>query len=131
MGFNHENPKLLTGFYKTPLEAYKEFKKDYAVSLYVPSVSSSYSTCVEYMRKYVKNKFQPGFFKAEYISGRNILRDFLDKSIIDNIRRNKPALAIRPQYDYTFDRENTDLYLYGRNIYNNRTRYKDLSLIHI
>ena len=129
MGLNHDNPKLLTGFYKTPLEEYKEFKKEYAVSLCIPSVSSSYSTCVEYMRKYVKNKFQPGFFKAEYIAGRNILKDFLDKSIIDNIRRNKPALAIRPQLDYSFNRENTDLYLYGRNIYNNRTRYKDCFFI--
>lgn len=129
LGYNTENPKFLKGLYQSPLKEVREFKKEYAVSLCIPSVSSSYSVCTEYFRKWVKNKFQPGFFKAEYIAGRNILKDFLSKSMIDNIRKNKPALAIKPQLDYTFNREGTDLYLYGRNIYNNRTRYKDAFFI--
>lgn len=125
MGYNKDNPKFLVGLYQSPLTEIREFKKEYAVSLCIPSVSSSYSVCTEYFRKWVKNKFQPDFFKSEYIAGRNILRDFLSKDMIDNLRKNKPALAIKPQLDYSFNRENTDLYLYGRNIYNNRTRFKD------
>ena len=125
MGFNHDNPQYLVTTHDSPITDLKRFKNEYAMSLCIPSVSSSYSICVEYMRKWFKNKFQPDFVKSEYIAGRNILRDFLSNDMINNIRKNKPALAIRPRMDYTFNRENTDLYLLGRNIINNRTRFKD------
>jgi hypothetical protein len=127
MTYDHNNPKYLRTFYDipSPKEELDLFKKENMLSLCVPSVSSSYSVCVEFMRKWFKSKFVPDFFKSEFIAGKNILSDFMRKEMIDNIRRNKPALAIRPQIDYNFDRENTDLYLYGRNIFIERSRFRD------
>lgn len=125
MGINHKNPDYIDPTIELDSSHYDGSTKEYAMSLCLPSISSSYSVCIEYMRKWFKNKFQPGFFKSEIIAGKNILRDFLSKDMIDNIKRNKPALAIRARIDQSFNRDLTDQYLYGRNILVNRTRYKD------
>lgn len=131
MGFNHKHPIVLTTMYDKPVIDIlsKEFKNNYAMSICTPSISSSYSVCIEYMRKWFKNKFQPGFFKSEVILGKNILKDFLSKDMINNIRRNKPALAIRARIDQSYNRDLTDQYLYGRNLLVNRTRYNDCFFI--
>ena len=57
MGFNHDNPQYLVTTHDSPITDLKRFKNEYAMSLCIPSVSSSYSICVEYMRKWFKNKF--------------------------------------------------------------------------
>lgn len=110
---------------QTPLEELREFKKNHILSLCTPSISSTYSICVEYMRNWFKRRFQDGYFQSEFISGKNILADYLHSDLLDYIKRNKPALMIIPRLDPTYNRETTDLYMYGRNIYSNRTRYKD------
>ena len=51
MGFNHDNPQYLVTTHDSPIKDLKRFKNEYAMSLCIPSVSSSYSICVEYMRK--------------------------------------------------------------------------------
>ena len=51
MGFNHDNPQYLVTTHDSPITDLKRFKNEYAMSLCIPSVSSSYSICVEYMRK--------------------------------------------------------------------------------
>lgn len=131
MGYDRENPKFLRTFYdvKPPIEVLQQFKRDYMLSLCTPSVSSSFSVCVEYMMKWFKSKFQRGFFKSEFISNRNILRDFMDKSVMDHVKRNKPSLAVSAQPDFTYNRNMTDFYEYGRNIYANKMRFNDVFFI--
>ena len=115
MTYDHNDPKYLRTFYDlpSPIEELDIFRKENMLSLCVPSVSSSYSVCVEFMRKWFKSKFVPDFFKSEFIAGKNILSDFMRKEMIDNIRRNKPALAIRPQIDYTFDEDDGEDYSFS------------------
>ena len=127
MSYDHEHPKFLKTYYELPdcFKELEEFKKEYMLSLCIPSISSSFSMCVEYMMKWFKSKFQGDFFKSEFISNRNILRDFMSKDIMDNIKRNKPALAVKATPDLTYNRDMVDLYEYGRNMYVNRMRFND------
>ena len=127
MSYDYNNPKFLRTYYDLPtcMQDLEAFKKEYMLSLCVPSVSSSFSMCVEYMMKWFKNKFQRNFFKSEFILNRNILKDFMTKDVMDNVKRNKPALSVRATPDLTFNREMTDLYEYGRNMYVNRMRFQD------
>lgn len=131
MGYDHENPKFLRTFYDipTPLDELREFKKNYMLSLCTPSVSSSFSMCVEYMMKWFKIKFERDFFKSEFISNRNILKDFMTKDIMDHVKRNKPALAVKAIPDFTYNRNMTDFYEFGKNIYANRMRFNDCFFI--
>lgn len=110
---------------KSPMEELLEFKKDHMLSLCTPSISNTYSICVEYMRKWFKNNFQDGYFKSEFIAGKNILADYLHSDILDYIKRNKPALMISPRLDYEYNADMTDQYMWGRNTYVNRARFKD------
>jgi len=108
-----------------PIEIIKEINKDLNVSLCVPSVTNSYSMCVEYIRGWVKSKFQQDYFKSEYIDGKNILDDFRNKSKNELVKRLKPALSIVHQADMDFDREYLDLYNYGTNLHYNKCSYRD------
>lgn len=116
---------FLPGEIRTPLEDLRDFKKEYTMALCIPSTSSSYSICVEYVRQWIKDKFQPNYFKSEYITGKNILHDYLTKDILDYIKKMKPALLITPRLDYEYNRETTDLYEFGRHINVNRMRYNN------
>lgn len=107
------------------IEELLEFKKDHLLNLCTPSISSSYSICVEYMRNWFIRKFQSGYFKSEFISGKNILADYLKKDILDFVKRNKPSLLISPRLDFEFTRDFTDSYMYGNKTYYNRARFKD------
>lgn len=131
MGYDKDNPKFLRTFYdvKPPIEVLKQFKKEYTLSLCAPSVSSSFSVCVEYMMKWFKSKFQRDFFKSEFVSNRNILRDFMDKSVMEHVKRNKPSLAVAATPDFTYNRNMTDFYEYGKNIYANRMRFNDVFFV--
>jgi hypothetical protein len=108
-----------------PIECIREFNKNLNVSLCVPSVSNSYSMCLEYVRGWTKAKFQPDYFKSEYIDGKNILDDFRSKDKNELVKVLKPALSIIPQIDMDFDREHLDLYNYGTNLYYNKCSYRD------
>lgn len=116
---------LLPNQIKSPLKRLEDFKKEYTMALSIPSISSSYSTCVEYVRQWVKDKFQPSYFKSEYITGKNILNDYLTKDVLDIIKKMKPALVITPRLDYEYNRETSDLYEFGRHININRMRYNN------
>lgn len=116
---------ILPNEIKTPLRDLEDFKKEFHMNLCIPSISSSYSICVEYIREWVKDKFQAGYFKSEYITGKNILHDFLNKDIIDLIKKMKPALLITPRLDYEYNRETLDVYEYGRHININTMRYNN------
>lgn len=109
-----------------PIKDLRKFKETHHMGLLTPSISSSYSICVEYIREWFKDKFQDSYFKAEYVSGRNILHDYLNKDVIDYIKKNKPALLISPHLDYEFNRDNLDLYEFGKHISINRMRYNDV-----
>lgn len=108
-----------------PMEELLAFKREHTMSLCTPSISNTYSICVEYMRNWFVRRFQDGYFKSEFISGKNILADYLNKDVLEYVKRNKPALMITPRLDYEYNRDMTNLYQYGRNVYQNRTRFND------
>lgn len=119
------NRRIILPGERSPLKELEKFKKEYHMSLCIPSISSSYSICVEYMREWIKDKFQQGYFKSEYITGKNILHDFLHRDVLDMIKKMKPALLISPRLDYEFNRDGLDLYEYGRHISINKMRYNN------
>jgi len=108
-----------------PIECIREFNKALNVSLCVPSVSNSYSMCVEYITGWIESKFQSDYFKSTHIEGMNILSDFRSHDKNELVKRLKPALSIVPQIDNEFDREHLDLYNYGTNLLYNKCSYKD------
>lgn len=108
-----------------PIETVKVFDKKLNMSLCVPSVSHSFSLCVQYAKTWFKRAFAPTYFKTEFISGAHILEDFRKKDPHSLIKVQKPALAIVPELDPSFDRDGVDQYLFGTNTYYNNCRYQD------
>ena len=99
-------------------------------SLCIPSPSHSYSLCIEYMKKWFLDKFPNNsdgqeYFKSVYVDGKHIFDDFKSFSKKEMIKRLKPALAIMPQIDESFDNEKQNLYLGGLDLYLSRCGYKD------
>lgn len=107
------------------IDIIETFNHKLNMSLCVPSVSNSYSMCINYARAWFKNKFAPDYFKSEFVSGRNILYDFINKDKSHILHITKPALAINPKLDTDYDRDNVDLYQPGLNLYANKLRYTD------
>lgn len=107
------------------IDIVKEFRKNLNLSLCVPSVTNSYSMCIEYVKDWFKSKFKDNYFKSEYIDGMNIF-NFSQKFTREQMaKRMKPALSIIPQIDMDYNRETVDLYNYGTNLYYNRCDYRD------
>lgn len=125
MGMDLNRRIILPGELHTPLQELEKFKKEYSMALCIPSISSSYSICVEYVRQWVKDKFQNNYFKSEYITGKNILHDYLTKDVLDMIKKMKPSLVITPRLDYEYNRDTLDLYEFGRHININKMRYNN------
>lgn len=107
------------------LEDLRKFKKEHTMSLCTPSISHTYSICVEYMRNWFVRRFADGYFKSEFIAGKNILADYLNKDLLDYVKRGKPSLMITPRLDYEYNREFSSLYNFGKNIYSNKARFND------
>jgi hypothetical protein len=107
------------------IEIMEAFNHKLNMSLCVPSVSSSYSMCINYMRAWIKNKFDSKYFKSEFVSGRNILYDFINKDKNTILHIVKPALSINPKLDTDYNRDDVDSYQAGLNLYLNKLRYTD------
>ena len=107
------------------VETIHKMDKNLNMSLCVPNISSSFSECVEYIRSWFKNGFASTFFLSENIAGNNIVSDFISKDREGLIKLQKPALAITPDLDTSFDRDGYNAYYLGINTYYNGFRYQD------
>lgn len=108
-----------------PIDIVKEYEQKLFTSLCIPSTAHAYSLCVEYMKNWAQDKFAPKYFKSVYVDGKHIFDDFRRMSKDELLKREKPALAIIPQIDYTFDRDHLDMNLGGIDLIMNRCNHKD------
>lgn len=110
-----------------PFDIYQkrnEQSKNLNRSICVPSAIQSYSICIEYLKYWLLKNFPKDFFKSIYIDEKNIYDEQRTLSKIDIIKRQKPALAIKPNINWEFNDENVDLHQFGLNVYSPRGLYK-------
>lgn len=108
-----------------PIQTLKTIDKKLHMDLCVAQNSIGFSMCVEYATAWLMNGFANGFFKSINVSGNNIIRDFRDHDIHEMVRIQKPALAIIPELDRSFDRDGLDsnLNLYGTRMFTSRSAF--------
>lgn len=82
-------------------------------SMSIPSTVHSYSIAVEFMKKWFLEKFNSNYFKTIHVEGKHVLDDFRDFDITKNLKKLKPSVAIIPQMEFEFNRDNVDLYPFG------------------
>lgn len=93
-----------------------------------PSIHA-YSLCIEYMRKWFLDKFDPSYFKPQsiYVDGSHIFNDFRRLSKDEFLKRDNPSLTIIPQFDETYNRDMIDsnASMFGLDRYVQRSKYED------
>lgn len=90
----------------------------------IPSEVHIYSLGVEYMRNWFLEQFDDKYFKTVYINGKHIFDDYrrFNKERLSK-QVQKPAVAIIPSVDFSYNRDTVDLALGGRHILSRRSRY--------
>ena len=95
-------------------------------SISIPSEVHGYSLGVEYMRDWFLERCPKNFFKTIYINGKNVLDDFRRFNREKILTIDKPALAIIPSINTSYNRDTLDLELGGRDVLSRRSaRYHD------
>lgn len=106
-----------------------DFRKEHSKTLYrsicMPSVTQSYSLCVEYVQRWFLSKFAERTFKSISIDWYSIFGVMRAKSDFDLLKRDKPSLGIIPTINWEFNNENLDSYPYGMNLYTQTGRFKE------
>lgn len=92
-------------------------------SISIPSTVHSYSIAVEYMKDWFISKFNKDYFKTVHIEGKHVFDDFRSNpDITSNLKKLKPSVAITPQLEFDFNRDNLDLYQFGLKTYSRRSK---------
>ena len=94
-------------------------------NLCIPSTAQSYSLCIEYMKRWFLSLFEKNPFQSVYVDGKNIFDDYRRLSRVELLRRKRPALAIIPSFDWSFDNEHVDMYQFGTKLYQARGLYQN------
>lgn len=113
-------------YIKTPAEISGEpFMKDIHLNKYIsiPSTVHGYSVAIEYIKYWLLSKFPKNFFKTVHINGKHVLADYrhLNDRTMKQVLR--PAVAIVPQINVDYNRDNVDLIQGGLNIYTRPSGY--------
>ena len=103
----------------------RDLQKHLHISLCVPDTSFAFSLGVEYITNWILKGFYDDFFKSIYVDGTNIIHDYRNKSQNDFIKIQKPALAIKPELDQSFNRDDLDIGLGGTTTYMSRKMYDE------
>lgn len=99
----------------------EEIKELYS-SMAIPSTVHSYSIAIEYMKQWFIEKFNKDYFKTVHIDGKHVLEDFRKFDITKSLKALKPSVAIIPQLEFDFNRDNLDLYQFGLKNYSRRSK---------
>lgn len=91
-------------------------------SLATPSVVSSYSIAMQYIKEWFFSKFSDNYFKTVYVDQKHPLDEFRQFSINKGLKKLKPSVAISPQLIFDFDRDTLDLYQADINDYLRRSK---------
>lgn len=94
-------------------------------NLCVPSTTHAYSVAVEFFKKYILDKFEPGYFKTVYVDGKHLFDDFANINEIELIKRGKPAIAFIPSLDVDFNRDGIDVNISDLTYYARTADYRD------
>lgn len=102
-----------------PKDSYS-YRPELYRSLELPSQVHGYSLAIEYMKYWFLDQFPKNFFKTVHINGKHVLDDwkYLNKQ---QVKREKPMLAIIPSVDWDYDRDQIDQYQADKNIYLKRS----------
>lgn len=98
-------------------------------ALSIPSFVHGYSLAIEYIKSWFLGKFKEfgfpdNYFKTVYINGKHVLDDwkYFNK---DNIKKEKPMVAIVPSIDFEYDRETVDAYLADPRVFLRKSEYQN------
>lgn len=94
-------------------------------NLCIPSTAQSYSLCIEYMKRWFISLFDHNPFQSVYVDGKNIFDDYRRLTAVELLKRKRPALAIVPSFDWTFNNDNVDMYQFGTKLYQTRGLYQN------
>ena len=94
---------------------FAEYRPKLYKSLQMPSYVHSYSLAIEYMKKWFLDMFPKDFFKYVHVNGKHVLDDWKRFNRY-NIKHEKPMLAIVPQVNTEYDRNDLDSGFAGRDI---------------
>lgn len=90
----------------------------------IPKEMHIYSVGIEYMRNWFLDKFSTEYFKTVYINGKHIFDDYrmFNKERMTK-QPQKPAVAIIPSVDPSYNRDTVDIALGGTQILSRRSRF--------
>lgn len=100
----------------------KEDPSKLHASISIPSYENSFSIAIGYMRDWFMSKFNKDYFKSFHLVGKHVMDDYRRFTINANLVKETPALAMRPEIDYDYNRDNIDLYEYGLDMYVRRSK---------
>lgn len=103
---------------------FMEYRPELYKSLYLPSYVHGFSLAIEYMREWFLKNFPENYFKTVYINGKHVLDDWKHWNNY-NIKKEKPMLAIVPEVNVDWDRENIDLFYGTKDLMLRRSNYQD------
>lgn len=98
-------------------------------SISVPSEIHAYSLGIEYMKRWFLKEFDEDYFKTVYINGKHIFDDYRRFNKQQLLKIEKPAVAIVPSLDSSFNRDTVDLRQEGRYIMGRRSQVFDDTII--
>ena len=94
-------------------------------NLCIPSTAQSYSICIEYMKRWFLSLFDKNPFQSIYVDGKNIFDDYRRLTAVELLKGKRPALAIIPSFDWSFNNDNVDMYQFGTKLYQTRGLYNN------
>ena len=77
------------------------------------------------MKRWFISLFDKNPFKSIYVDGKNIFDDYRRLSAVELLKRERPALAIMPVFDWQFNNDNVDMYQFGTKLYQTRGLYNN------
>lgn len=99
----------------------------------IPSEIHSYSLAIEYMKRWILEGFEENFgedyFKTVYINGKHVLDDYRRFNKQELIKVEKPAVAITPTLNDSYNRDMIDLRSGGSKILARRSHILEDTII--
>ena len=95
----------------------------------IPSSVHGYSLAIQFVRDWILDTFPTDFFKTVHVGGKHVYADYREFNKMQQ-QIKKPALAIMPNLNTEYTRDNIDLIQGGLNLYTRRSAYYDDRFFH-
>jgi len=87
--------------------------RELKASISMPSTVHTYSVITEYIRGWFLSRFDKKYFKRIHIEGKHVFDDYRHFNFDEDLKVQKPALAILPKINMEFDRDTLDTNMFG------------------